>query len=272
MITINIKKCRSVLLSLNREVRKKCGNLLKIEFGYYHEIVSSNKSSVSLYGNDTDYQLLLCLNKDNSCISTISCKIRSNEREKERESDEGGILEISSKTDPHYEGRKYNLLLRCAILLLAPHIIYSESGSSHKITRVMSRAINPISILLMAKYFKASNADLDAYMENEGLEFESLTLGDMQQFYDQLNEIPEFENEEDELFYLENNKNIGNPVLLYVDVENPNTIYNIQQLLSNIAIKCSDVNGGKKRKTVRIKKNKNNTTKSRAKTLHKTKC
>jgi len=248
-MNINIKKCRSTLVSLNRELFKKCGGSLKIEFGYYNQMVM-NKSTVAIYDKaSSNYELLLCLNKQNSCISTISCKIS-----------EDGILEISSKTDPQYEGRKYNLMLRCAILLLAPHIIYSKNGSTHNIIRVMSRAINPISILLMAKYFKASNSDLDAYMENENLEFESLTLGDMQQFYDQLNEIPDFENEEDELFYLENNENIGNPVLLYVDVRDPTIINNTHRLFTNIVIRCPDHStGGKKQKTFKKRYSKNKT-------------
>jgi hypothetical protein len=250
---------------LNKKLRRKCGDSLKIEFGDYNQIISE-KTSVSLYSKESaDYQLLLCLNKDNSCISTISCKISKHVVE---DVNNGGILEISSKTDPNYEGRKYNLLLRCAILLLAPHIIYSENGSDYNIIRVMSRAINPISILLMAKYFKASNHDLDAYMEQESLEFESLTLGDMQQFYDQLNEIPEFETEEEEMAYLENNENIGNPVLLYVDVSNPSIIDNTHHLFSNLVIRfrCPDAASGG-RNMRKTKKTKRKTIKKRQKDM-----
>lgn len=254
LMNINIKKCRSLLLLLNRDLRKKCGDALKIEFGYYNQIISE-KPSVSIYDKESSsYDLLLCLNKKNSCISTISCKIR-----------EDGILEISSKTDPQYEGRKYNLLLRCAILLLAPHIMYSKNGSAHSIIRVMSRAINPISILLMAKYFKASNIDLDAYMDDEGLAFESLTLEDMQHFYDQLNEIPEFETEEEEMSYFENNENIGNPVILYVDVSNPEIIEKTKQLFNNLAIRCPESTGGKNRKTIKKRHAKNKTKTSKHK-------
>jgi hypothetical protein len=239
-MNIDIKKCRSLLLTLNKELRKKCGDSISIQLGDYAEMISQ-KAHVALYDETSEFHLLLCLNRNNACISTISCKINN------------GYLEISSKTDPEYEGRKYNLLLRCAIVLLAPYIFYNVNGINYGIDVLLSRAINPISILLMAKYFRATNDDLNEFMHNHGLRFETLTLEDMQTFYDELNEIPEFETDEEELLYLENHEMIGNPVSLFIHVKDPNIIMNTQKLFSNLAIRCPDSSRGGRRK----RKNKN---------------
>lgn len=234
-IDININHTRSTLLWLNKELQKKCGNSLTMEFGNYEQIISI-KEKVALYDKDKNsgFQLLLCLNKNTSCIATISCKINKD-----------GSMEISSKTDPTHEGRKYNLLLRCAIVLLASSIFITKT---RKVTSIVSRAINPISILLMAKYFGATNHELEKFIENNGLSYEALTLENMQNFYDELNEIPEFETEEEEMLYLENLKSFGNPVLLSIDVNNPYIINKTKQLYSQLVIRCPDVIGGKTKK------------------------
>jgi hypothetical protein len=235
-MNIDIEKCHSTLLSLNRELHKKCGNALTIQFGNYDQLIRE-KEYVSLYDDQSnDYQLLLCLSKHNDCIASISCKINSTD----------GSMEISSKTDPLYEGRKYNLLLRCAIILLAPHIFYTDTKS---IITIVSRAINPISILLMAKYFRATNDVLNQFIANNGLQFETLTFDDMQTFYNELNEMPEFETEDDELMYLLQNESFGNPVLLYIHVNDIDVIDKTQQLFSEMVIRCPNTTrtGGKKK-------------------------
>lgn len=232
-IDININHTRSTLLWLNKELQKKCGNTLTMEFGNYEQIISI-KEKVALYDKNSGFQLLLCLNRNTSCIATISCKINND-----------GSMEISSKTDPTYEGRKYNLLLRCAIVLLASSIFISKT---RKVTTIVSRAINPISILLMAKYFGATNNDLHKFIENNSLSYERLTLENMQNFYDELNEMPEFETEEEEMLYLENQKSFGNPVLLSIDVNNPYIINKTKQLYSQLVIRCPDAFGGKRKK------------------------
>lgn len=230
---LNISHTRTTLFFLNKELKKKCGNTLSVEFGNYQEIISE-KNTVALYDKYDNFQLLLCLNKHSTCIATISCKINSD-----------GSMEISSKTNPNYEGRKYNLLLRCAIVLLAPSIFISRTK---KVTSILSKAINPISILLMAKYFRATNDELDHFIQTNDLSYPSLTLENMQQFYDELNEMPEFETDEEELFYLENQKSFGNPVLLSINVNDTDIINHTKQLYAQLIIKCPDsIVGGKKR-------------------------
>jgi hypothetical protein len=247
---INISHTRSILLLLNRELNKKCGDALSIEFGNYQEIISE-KEKVALYDKADNFQLLLCLNKHSTCIATISCKINSD-----------GSMEISSKTDPNYEGRKYNLLLRCAIVLLASSIFISRTK---KVTSILSRAINPISILLMAKYFRATNDELDKFIQTNELSYPSLTLENMQNFYDELNEMPEFETDEEELLYLENQKSFGNPVLLSINVNDPDIINNTKQLYSQMIIRCPDSIGGTKTKGTKTKGTKTKGTKTNKK-------
>lgn len=243
-MNIDIKHTRSTLQLLNKELKKKCGDL-SIEFDNYYDM-KGRKSSVMLYDKENAFQLLLCLNKNNDCIATISCKLN-----------EDGSMEISSKTDPKYEGRKYNLLLRCAIVLLASSIFITPVK---KVTRIISRAINPISILLMAKYFRATNEQLDDYITRNGLMYETLTLDDMKNFYDELNETPEFETEEEEALYLENQSSFGEPVLLSIDVNDAKIVTNTQRLLysSILQIKCPDsggIGGKRKKKHKTSKKN-----------------
>lgn len=251
---ININHARSILLMLNSELQKKCGSALTLELGNYEEIISG-KEKVALYDKKNGFQLLLCLNNNSSCIATISCKINSD-----------GSMEISSKTDPTYEGRKYNLLLRCAIVLLASSIFISKTK---RVTSIVSRAINPISILLMAKYFRATNEDLDTFIKKNGLSFETLILENMQDFYNELNETPDFENEEEEMLYLENNESIGNPVLLSINVNDPTIINKTRELYYQLAIRCPDamdVGGGKRKKKYKYK---NKKTQKRSKKINK---
>ena len=108
------------------------------------------------------------------CISSISCKINEDE------------MEISSKTHKKYEGNKYNLLLRCAVVLLAPYIKNEDVTS---ITKVVSRAMNPISAFSMIKYYNARNDELDEYMEDNEIEPSEITLENVTDFFDEKNEL-----------------------------------------------------------------------------------
>lgn len=136
--------------------------------------VMSARENVSFYEKNTTLpDLLLCLNiRKNGkihCISSISCKIK------------GGEMEISSKTHRDYEGKKYNLLLRSAMILLAYNI--------RPITKIVSRAINPISAFSMVKYFNAKSEDLDEYMEENEIEPGEITLADIQAFFDEKSDL-----------------------------------------------------------------------------------
>ena len=247
---INISHTRSTLYMLNQMINQKCGKDMTIEFDHYDTMISK-RSNVALYdnGNNTDFHLLLCLNYKSNCIAYISCKINNVD----------GSMEISSKTDSVYEGRKYNLLLRCAIVLLSSSIMISRT---QKVSSIVSRAINPISILLMAKYFRATNSELETFVSQNNLSYETLTLDEMQSFYDELNKVPEFDTEEEEMNYLENMKSFGNPVLLTINIHDPSIINNTRQLLSQLAIKCPNASassmpmlGGKTKKNKKTKKN-----------------
>jgi hypothetical protein len=265
---INISHTRSTLYTLNQMINQKCGKDMTIEFDHYDTMILK-RSNVALYdnGNNTDFHLLLCLNYKSNCIASISCKINNVD----------GSMEISSKTESVYEGRKYNLLLRCAIVLLSSSIMISRT---QKVSSIVSRAINPISILLMAKYFRATNSELETFVSQNNLSYETLTLDDMQSFYDELNTVPDFDTEEEEMNYLENMKSFGNPVLLTINIHDPSIINNTRQLLSQLAIKCPNASakassmpmlGGKTKnnKKKNIKRNKMKTKKKRNKKQYK---
>ncbi len=245
---VNISHTRSTLYTLNQMIKQKCGKDMAIEFDHYDTMIS-NRSNMALYdnGNNTDFHLLLCLNYKSNCIASISCKINNVD----------GSMEISSKTDSVYEGRKYNLLLRCAIVLLSSSIMISKT---QKVSSIVSRAINPISILLMSKYFRATNSELETFVSQNNLSYETLTLDDMQSFYDELNKVPEFDTEEEEMNYLENMKSFGNPVLLTINIHDPVIINKTRQLFSQLAIKCPNANassyvGGKTKNNKKRTKN-----------------
>ena len=144
---------------------------------------------------------------------------------------------------------------------------------TQKVSSIVSRAINPISILLMAKYFRATNLELETFVSQHNLSYETLTLDDMQSFYDELNKVPDFDTEEEEMNYLENMKSFGNPVLLTINIHDPAIINNTRQLLSQLAIKCPNASassmpmlGGKTKKNKKeYKKNKKKKTKNNKK-------
>jgi hypothetical protein len=151
---------------------------------------------------------------------------------------------------------------------------------TQKVSSIVSRAINPISILLMAKYFRATNSELETFVSQNNLSYETLTLDDMQSFYDELNTVPDFDTEEEEMNYLENMKSFGNPVLLTINIHDPSIINNTRQLLSQLAIKCPNASakassmpmlGGKTKnnKKKNIKRNKMKTKKKRNKKQYK---
>jgi len=188
-------KTRGLIQFLNKKLHEKCNNELTMELGFFSDMIA--RENVSFYEKNTDLPtFLLCLNIKKSgkkhCISSISCKLNEDK------------MEISSKTHKDYEGNKYNLLLRCATILLAEHI-KNEDGTP--ITKIVSRALNPISAFSMIKYFNASNDELDEYMDDNEIESSKITLGNIQTFFDEKNELEideDLNDEEIEALMMEN--------------------------------------------------------------------
>jgi hypothetical protein len=174
---INIAKARKKIEEINAKLREKCDGKLYLDLDFLNNM-TRKRSNIALYEN-SGTEIVLCLNyyfpsayetrASVHCVSSIACKINKN----------AGELEISSKTNENYEGKKYNLLLRSVCFAVAPFITYTKPGSitrsrssmrsnktmSNKRTKfisntnlvysvrsIVSYAINPISTFSLVKY------------------------------------------------------------------------------------------------------------------------
>jgi len=235
---MSIQRTHSLIKELNELLQKKFP-ALTMELGAFS--VMSARENVSFYEKNTTLpDLLLCLNITKNgkihCISSISCKINE------------GEMEISSKTHRDYEGKKYNLLLRSAMILLAHYI--------RPITQIVSRAINPISAFSMVKYFNAHSEDLDEYMEENDIEPEEITLADIQAFFDEKNDLGMDEDltEEEEAALMMENENFGNITTLVVEL-NEETMNKSRETYMNTLERIGSPEGkGRKRKSKRTKR------------------
>lgn len=211
---------RVLLNKLNAVLKSKC-SVLTLQFGTLSEMQSLTQT-MELYDESSEIHHVLCLMKRKQCIASISMK-RGNH----------GAIEISSKTDPQFEGRKFNIWLRVCVLLIAKRL-----GASV----ITSRAVNPISIFVMSKYFHATNPELDEYMHDHSIS--ELTLEHATSFFQR--EEDEYEDEDDEamLQRMKQDETFGNPIVLSIQLNEFNDA-DLYRLLDTIQIKCRDMTGGK---------------------------
>ena len=216
------------LAKLNTVLKEKCGGQLSLDFGNYKKMVK--QSIVSAYSlsepNHNLPQYLLCLLYEGRCISSIELRIAPATRS----------AEISSKTHPNYEGRRYNLLLRAAAAIIASkltvpsrtHTMRTRSQTSSRVSRnknvlrLVSRAINPVSTLLLVKYFNAENKDFDAYLRKNEISKPELTMEQVLEYEDERHNVPD----ED----IENNVEFGEPLLLSIRLNNSATMQRVKQV------------------------------------------
>jgi hypothetical protein len=266
-----IKKAQEKIAELNVFIQQKCSNL-SLELDFYGKF--KNRENVSIYENMINPQIILCLNYDNSCISSIACKINKQNK----------TMEISSKTHESHEGKKYNTLLRSAIMLAASFIKYAADNSKtkrqrrqlnsilihqnrirqarmlpmttltrkskntkksntrkskttkmHNVTQIISRSINPISTLLLVKYFGATNAELQKYFDEQQIDTSTLTLDQVKEFQKEVDTNDMTSSEE--LEYMENNEDYGNPLLLVVNLLDPEVLKKIQNTFNSTLVK-----------------------------------
>ena len=259
MKEIELKFTRSYLLNINNKIRSLCGNQLEVVI--YNDITQN--PTMSLYDNDANPDFIICLNYtslriEKDCISSISCKINDDYS-----------LEFSSKTNSIHEGNKYNLLLRSVLIILCPHIKI-KIHDTHKyksITNIISRAINPISIYLLAKYFHAENELLTDYMNANDLEYDHLTFDNITDFYENVDPMMDLDDEAMDT-YMKNNKNFGNPILLTIDLVNSSNITQALKIFNNVVIKCPHLGGKTKRHKYKRRKTKRHKTKRYKKLKH----
>ena len=234
-----LDKAKDEVAILNAQLQKKCEKL-SLEIGYHSEF--KNRPNVSIYENMTNPQIILCLNQGTHCISSIACKITKSTKSKE----------ISSKTHEAHEGKKYNTLMRAVILLVASSIEFkipknaSSSKSKRKskskskarssktrkakpgtVNKIISRSINPISTLLLVKYFNAKNPELEDFLEENDYDKGTLTLDQVKEF--QTEESTEDMTSSEELEFMENNEEYGEPLLLTVNLRDEPTVSKINK-------------------------------------------
>ena len=205
--SIHIDTTENILEKINDILHDKIPEL-SLEFNTYEEMTKGKEmSNFDIYDKSKKPALLLCLLHNGKCISSISCKINA----------EDNAIEISSKTNKEYEGKKYNLFLRCAIVLIITHLMYGDGTYFEKI---ISRAVNPISIYSMIKHFGAttSNEKLIQYTEKNNINLKYLTLEQATDFYDKLREIPEGLDEDDMMEYCEIEIEPYDPVIMEINI------------------------------------------------------
>lgn len=223
---------KSTLAALNALLQQKCGGALSLSFGKFTRMVQ--QTAVSAYSISEPQgsvpQYLLCLMYAGRCISSIELRIMATTRS----------VEISSKTHPNYEGRRYNLLLRAAAILIASqltvpsrtHTMRTRSQTSSRVPRkkyvlrLVSRAINPVSTLLLVKYFNAANKEFDTYLQKNGISKADLTLEQVRAFEDARWDAVSDED-------IENNSDFGEPLLLTVNFNDRETISRVKQVYLN---------------------------------------
>ena len=101
-------------------------------------------------GTDDD-GYVLCLMHNENCISSIQV---------EPDAAVSTMLEMNSFTNPSYESRKYNKLLRFVLIFIADAIM-CPGENKQRFTTISSHAVNPISAWLLMGYFDYYLQDAD---------------------------------------------------------------------------------------------------------------
>ncbi len=136
---INTAKVK--LTELNEQIKasmsKRCpGGPIQLSLDFVKDMNQAKEIVSFKYLEPHD--LLLCLNHTSGCLASIRLDLL------------GNSLELSSKTHPSLEGKRYNTLLRCVVMILAPLF---------GVQKIVSNAIHTRSAYLMCRYFDGSIID-----------------------------------------------------------------------------------------------------------------
>jgi hypothetical protein len=129
--SLYLEHAQSKVSELTGILQTKCPNL-SLHLDYIYNMHPPNNRFAIRVRNP--YLLILCLYNEHGCISSISINF------------EDESINIDSVTDSNFEGKKYNKLLRCVIILISVLL-------PQRITLINSTTINPISAYLLIKYF-----------------------------------------------------------------------------------------------------------------------
>ena len=122
-------------------------SMYTLELDYVYNIPKDNEVN-TLYL--TGPELILCINKQNVCISSITMNINSK-----------GEVYINSKTKQNFEGFGLNKILRSLVIILSTHIFPAAKT-------VVSDSVNPVSAWIMIKHLKGypiSDESLKTYRD-----------------------------------------------------------------------------------------------------------
>jgi hypothetical protein len=142
---LDLSFAKEKINEINQMLREKCDNLY-LDVGYLYHMHIPNGVFAQM-GNIYENYFTICLNNDVGCVSSITFNILEYSY---------GEIEFESATLKEYEGRKYNKLLRCVLILIAKRI-------NDEIDTIVSTAINPISAHLIMKYFNGNAKPQDNY-------------------------------------------------------------------------------------------------------------
>jgi len=156
---------RSELAKLNESLKRECsGYNLTLE---PYRFVNTNTMAVyDPESSKSTYDIILCLNKHSLCISSVVGRYNPG----------ANSMELLSKTDEQYEGRKFNLYLRTVFILL---MTYSRPS----VSKIFSHSTNPISTYAMYKHFGPTNQELIEFIRPRTLTTETFTLTDAKEFH-----------------------------------------------------------------------------------------
>lgn len=115
--------------------------------------------------------LLLCLNYKVGCLASIGLEQK------------GDSMEIFSKTHPKIEGKKFNTLLRCVVMIIAPFL---------GVKKIVSNAIDPVSAYLLCRYFDGSIVDPEYLSFKSSPSYKELTLGSYREFTSHIEHYTEY--------------------------------------------------------------------------------
>jgi hypothetical protein len=192
-MSLHIIEARSKLEELNNLLQEKCKDL-SLTLDYYNDMEKYGITDISAFNNKEDKDkeededkynnylkdqnsAILCLNYKNSCISSLILGMNT-------EMGDDDEIEIASKTNSNYEGRKFNKLLRAVIIIIGGSI---KSPSGTPIKFIFSRAENPVSAFLMINTFK-DNFPISAkgkFLSNEIKEDGKVTFSKIKEYMDE---------------------------------------------------------------------------------------
>ena len=164
--------------TLNTILHEKCSRKYALELRRYQYIDVDS----AVYHPDAEYDIILCLNYNGKCISSVSGLYHDGKTYDENMHYAKDAIEIISKTKPEYEGRKFNLFLRFAFIYL---VYFLRANPSIK--TVVSFSKNTISTYAMYKYFGATNDDLTDFIRENNISDSTITIDDMKRFHDYFN-------------------------------------------------------------------------------------